>query len=96
MFIFKSSRLLARRWWCTPLIPALGRQWQVDLCEFEASLVYRAAKATQRNLVLKQQKQKQKTKLSKAPGYLGTARIKSFPSPASGAHVSHVHAYINP
>jgi hypothetical protein len=19
-----------RQWWCTPLIPALGRQWQVD------------------------------------------------------------------
>jgi hypothetical protein len=19
-----------REWWCTPLIPALGRQWQVD------------------------------------------------------------------
>ena len=26
--------------WHTPLIPALGRQKQVDLCEFEASLVY--------------------------------------------------------
>ena len=28
-------------WWRTPLIPALGRQRQVDLYEFEASLVYR-------------------------------------------------------
>ena len=26
-----------------PLIPALGRQRQVDLCEFEASLVYGAS-----------------------------------------------------
>ena len=38
-----------------PLIPALGRQRQVDLCEFEASLVYkgrsRAVRATQRNPV---------------------------------------------
>jgi hypothetical protein len=27
--------------WRTPLLPALGRQRQVDLCRFEASLVYR-------------------------------------------------------
>ena len=37
------------------LIPALERQRQVDLCEFMASLVYRAsfrtARATQRNPV---------------------------------------------
>lgn len=25
--------------WCTPLIPASGKQGQEDLCEFEASLV---------------------------------------------------------
>ena len=25
-----------------PLIPALGRQRQVDFCEFEASLVYKS------------------------------------------------------
>ena len=39
--------------WRTPLIPALWRQRQVDLCEFEASLIYRVssrtAKVTQRN-----------------------------------------------
>jgi hypothetical protein len=38
-----------------PLIPALRRQRQVALCEFEASLVYRVsfrtAKAIQRNHV---------------------------------------------
>ena len=43
----------AGRWWSTPLIPALGKQRQVDLYEFEASLVYRAscrtARAIQRN-----------------------------------------------
>ena len=27
--------------WHTPLIPALGKQRQTDLCEFEASLVYK-------------------------------------------------------
>jgi hypothetical protein len=39
------------------LASELGWQRQVDLCEFEASLIYRvssrAAKASQRNLVLK-------------------------------------------
>ena len=40
------KRLLAK-WWCLmPLIPALRRQRQVDLCEFEASLVYRASSRT--------------------------------------------------
>ena len=32
--------MLGQVWWCTPLIPALGRQKQVDLCEFKARLVY--------------------------------------------------------
>jgi hypothetical protein len=43
-----------------PLIPAFRRQRQVDLCEFKASLVYRAssrtARATQRNPVSKKKK----------------------------------------
>jgi hypothetical protein len=45
-----------------PLIPALGRQRQVDLDEFEASLVYRmssrTARATQRKPCLKKPKGK--------------------------------------
>ena len=46
-----------------PLIPAHRRQKQVNLCEFEASLVYRVSvrtgfKATQRNLVSKYSKNK--------------------------------------
>jgi hypothetical protein len=32
--------------WRTPLTPALGRQRQVDLCEFEATLVYRVSSRT--------------------------------------------------
>ena len=28
--------------WCTPLTPALGRQRQAELCQFEASLVYKS------------------------------------------------------
>ena len=50
-------------WWHTPLIPALGKQRQVDLCEFEASLVYRASSRTAtailKNFVLKNQQNKQ-------------------------------------
>ena len=30
--------LLARQWWCKPLIPATEKQSQVDLCEYEANL----------------------------------------------------------
>ena len=26
--------------WCTPVIPALRRQRQVDFCEFEARVIY--------------------------------------------------------
>jgi hypothetical protein len=51
-----------------PLIPALGKQRQVDLCEFKPILVYRVSsktdKATQRNPV-SQNKQINKTKRQK-------------------------------
>jgi len=44
----------------TPVIPAPRRQRQADLCEFEASWVYRVssrtARATQRNCILKKKK----------------------------------------
>ena len=36
----------ARQGWRMLLIPALGSQRQVDLCEFEASLVYRMSSRT--------------------------------------------------
>ena len=29
-------------WWRMPVILALGRQGQVDLCEFDSSLVYKS------------------------------------------------------
>ena len=35
-------------WWHTTLIPALGRQRQVDLCEFQVSLGYRTNSRTAR------------------------------------------------
>jgi hypothetical protein len=57
-FSFEKENI-AGRWWCMPLIPALGRQRQVD-SEFEASLVYRVSSRTasviQRNPVLKKKK----------------------------------------
>ena len=37
-------------WRCTPLIPALRRQRQEDLCEFKASLVYMVSSRTAREL----------------------------------------------
>ena len=47
------------------VIPALERQRQVDFCEFEASLVYKAssriAKATQRNPVSKNKQTNKQT-----------------------------------
>jgi len=53
-----------------PLSLALGRWRQVDLCEFEVSLVYKASfritRATQRNPVLKNKtKQLKQTKLGR-------------------------------
>lgn len=47
----------------TPLLPALGKQRQVALCEFEDSLVYRAnssiAREAQRNLVSEKRKKEE-------------------------------------
>lgn len=51
--------------WCTPLIRALERQRQTDLCEFQPCLLYRGssgtAKATLRNpaLILKKEGRKE-------------------------------------
>jgi hypothetical protein len=49
-----------------PLIPALGRQRQEDLCEFEANLIYRAssrtARATQRKTHLEKTKNQNQNK----------------------------------
>jgi hypothetical protein len=48
-------------WWLMSLTPALRRQRQEDLCDFEASLVYRASSRTaQRNSVSKTNKQTNK------------------------------------
>ena len=52
-----------------PLISAFGRQRQVDLCEFKASLVYKASSRTANIEILsqiKQNKTKQKERTKKA------------------------------
>jgi hypothetical protein len=38
-------------WYHTPLIPAPGRQGQMDLCEFKASLVYIVSSRTVRYVI---------------------------------------------
>ena len=42
-----------------PLIPALRKQRQADLCEFEASLVYKGSKAIEKPCLEKTKKQKE-------------------------------------
>ena len=37
-----SRGLWSWAWWRMPLVPTLGKQKQVDLCELEASLVYKS------------------------------------------------------
>ena len=59
-----------------PLIPILGRQRQVDLCEFRASLVYkvsfRTARLLHRETLSQKNKQTNKTNKQK-PGMVGNA-----------------------
>jgi hypothetical protein len=62
-----------------PSIPVLGRQKLVDLCEFEASLVYRvssrtASAVTQRNPASKKQKLKTKRKIKRFVLTMPTSR----------------------
>ena len=56
-FVIDKATISAWWWWCTPSMSALGRQRQMNLCEFKASLVSRASfrtvRATQRNPVSK-------------------------------------------
>jgi hypothetical protein len=51
--------IMARQWWCTPLIPALGRQKQADFwvrgqpgleSEFQDSQVYKQRNPVSKNI----------------------------------------------
>ena len=57
MMMMMMMMITAVQQWCMPLIPALRRQRQADLCKFKASQVYRSshrtARDTQRILVWK-------------------------------------------
>jgi hypothetical protein len=68
------------------LIPALGRQRQVDLCEFKASLVYivsfRTARATYRDPISKDKKQTRKKLKGKSK------------KPAESAEISEDHTNV--
>jgi hypothetical protein len=39
--------------WCTPLMPAVRKQRQGDLCEFEALLVYRVSSRTSQSYIVR-------------------------------------------
>jgi len=84
---FKNSK--PGQWWCTPLIPAFRRQWQVDLCEFKASLNYRAssrtAEVTQRN----PDSERKKTKTKNC-----TYTHRHIPYIYPHSHISHTHIHI--
>jgi hypothetical protein len=69
------------QWWCMPLILVFGRQSQVDCCELEASLVYRASSKTagamQRNPVLKNQKGRKKKNKNQKTKKTGTDLLRA-------------------
>ena len=78
------NKSLSEAWWYVPLIPALGRQTQADLCEFKASLVYKAssrtARATQKNPVLEDKQKEEERKEKRKKG----GRKKKREGPARG------------
>lgn len=60
----------------TPFVQALGRKRQKDVCEIEASMVYKGSSRiqsyTQRNLILRNQKKKISLLLSRFAVSIGS------------------------
>ena len=73
----------AGRWWLTPLIPALGRQRQADLCEFEAWSTRASSgtgtkKAMEKPCLEKIQKKKRKKKTKQYKTYMKKKHYKGI------------------
>ena len=62
----KEKEKKSGQWWHTPLIPALRKQRQVDLCEFGARVVYNSEFQgrfqTYRETLFKKKRKKEKKK----------------------------------
>ena len=67
-----------------PLIPALRRQRQIDLCEFKASLVYRVSSRTERNPVLENSNKTKKDKKEERKSLNPSECPEAGPHAASG------------
>jgi hypothetical protein len=74
--IYRHIRKLleARQWWCSPIIPALGRQRQTDFwvqgqpglqCEFQDSQGYRETLSQKQNKTKQNKTKQNKTKQDK-------------------------------
>jgi hypothetical protein len=63
-----------------PLIPALGQQTQSDLCEFEASLVYKASSKTAREVIQRNLSGKQNKQTNKQMQRVPTIRTRPEPT----------------
>ena len=68
-------------WWCTPLIPALRRQRQGNLCEFEVSLVNRVSSRTETKATQKPCLKKQTNKQNEDMGKKNKRTVPHFSPP---------------
>ena len=65
--LLKNQNNKAGQWWRTPLISALGRQRQADICELKISLVYKRRASSRRGSKTTEKPCLEKTKKKKKP-----------------------------